>query len=66
MAYLGLGDRDRVFEALGRALDERRGWLVYLRVDPLLDSVRADPRLAALAERVRPAGERLAALPPSA
>jgi eukaryotic-like serine/threonine-protein kinase len=50
---LGFGDRDAVFEGLQRAKEDRRGWLAYLRVHPLLDSVRDDPRLDALIREMR-------------
>ncbi len=44
--HLALGEADAAFAAMERAHAERRGWLVYLRVDPLLDGVRGDPRFA--------------------
>ena len=46
------GKRDRAFEWLHRACDERTGWLVYVRVDPRLDSLRADPRFSSLLQRI--------------
>jgi eukaryotic-like serine/threonine-protein kinase len=50
--HLGLGDWDRVFEAIERMFPERRGWLAYLTVNPMLDSVRTDARYAALVGRM--------------
>jgi serine/threonine-protein kinase len=41
---LALQDADDAFAWLERARIERRGWLAYLRVDPLFDLLRADPR----------------------
>jgi hypothetical protein len=38
---------------LERAYDDRRGWMAYLRVNPVLDRVRDDPRFEALARRMR-------------
>jgi serine/threonine-protein kinase len=52
MIAAGLGRRDEVFDWLERAYAERRGWLVYLKVEPLLDPVRDDPRLADLTRRM--------------
>jgi Flp pilus assembly protein TadD len=51
--HAGLGDADRAFEWLDRAVRDRRGWLAYLKVEPLLDSLRADPRFGRLLETMR-------------
>ena len=53
MIALGLGDADQAFAWLERAYDERRGWLAYLKVEPMLDPLRADPRFADLVRRMR-------------
>jgi serine/threonine-protein kinase len=53
MVYTALGEADRAFEWLDRAYEERRGWLVYLNVEPMLDGVRGDPRFRRLVERMR-------------
>jgi serine/threonine-protein kinase len=53
MMHAGLRDADRAFEWLDRAVQDRRGWLAYLRVEPLLDPLRGDPRFARLLERMR-------------
>jgi serine/threonine-protein kinase len=50
---VALGDTDAAFEGLERAYAERRGWLAYLRVEPMLDRVRADSRFQRLLERMR-------------
>jgi hypothetical protein len=52
MIHLGLDDRDRVFEMMDRAYTERRGWLAYLTVNPMLDSLRADPRFHGMVRRM--------------
>jgi tetratricopeptide (TPR) repeat protein len=46
--HAALGDRDRAFEWLARAVDERSGWIAYLRVDPRLDALHGDARFDAL------------------
>ena len=51
--YLGLGDLERALTELERAYDDR-SWLVgLLKVDPLLDELRAHPRFQALLRRMR-------------
>jgi tetratricopeptide (TPR) repeat protein len=52
LIYVGLGRNDQGFEWLDTAFRERSDMLVYLRVDPRLDSIRSDSRLAVLAGRV--------------
>jgi len=50
--YLGLGDNDEAFAWLERAYQEHSNILMYLKVFPLFDSVRSDPRFQDLARRV--------------
>ena len=50
---IGLGDADGALDWMERAYDDRRGWMVYLNVNPILDPLRGDPRFAALVERMR-------------
>jgi hypothetical protein len=49
LIYVGLGQNDEGFAWLDTAFRERSDMLVYLRVDPRLDSIRPDPRFALLA-----------------
>ncbi|HLW78350.1 MAG TPA: tetratricopeptide repeat protein, partial [Terriglobia bacterium] len=51
--YAGLDDKDRAFEWLKRALDDRSDYLVYLEREPGLDNLRSDRRFS---ELVRPIG----------
>jgi serine/threonine-protein kinase len=51
--HAGLGDADATFEAMERCHRERRGWMAYLKVQPVLDPVRGDPRLATWLRRMR-------------
>jgi tetratricopeptide (TPR) repeat protein len=53
MIHAARGDADRTFEALERAWEERRGWLTYLKVEPMLDSIRDDPRFGEWLERMK-------------
>jgi TolB-like protein len=47
-----LGQNDRAFADLDNALAARDGGLMYLKMDPLLDPIRGDPRYAALASKL--------------
>ncbi len=42
--HKSLGENDQAFEWLEKAYEERSSWLVFLKVEPRLDSLRADPR----------------------
>ena len=53
IVHAALGEIDAAFGWLDRAFDERRGWLCYLKVEPLLDSLRDDPRFLRLLEQMR-------------
>ena len=44
LIYAALGDLDRAFEWLARAVQERSGWIAYLHVDPRIEPLRTDPR----------------------
>jgi tetratricopeptide (TPR) repeat protein len=48
--HAALGQADAAFEWLIRARDEHSQWLYVLKVDPLLDALRADARFAGLLE----------------
>jgi serine/threonine protein kinase/Tfp pilus assembly protein PilF len=51
--YIGLGDNTRALDWAEVAYEERRGWLAYFTVNPLLDPLRNEPRFKALVARVR-------------
>ena len=51
--YIGLDDPQHALDWMERALEERRGWLAYLRVNPLLDPLRGEPRFQALIDKMR-------------
>jgi serine/threonine-protein kinase len=50
---IGLGRLDAALDWAERAYEERRGWLAYLDVNPLLAPLRGHPRFEALAARMR-------------
>jgi serine/threonine-protein kinase len=51
--YVTLGERDRAFEWIEKAYRDRRGWLAYLKIEPMLDGLREDPRFDRWLERMR-------------
>ena len=50
--HAGLGDRDRAFEWLERAYEQRETGLVKLQVDPDWDTLRDEPRFQELLRRM--------------
>jgi tetratricopeptide (TPR) repeat protein len=50
--YFCLGDTDRGFEWLEKAVQERSNGVVYLTVDEFLDNLRNDPRYRQVIERI--------------
>jgi tetratricopeptide (TPR) repeat protein len=50
--YVALGDHDRAFEYLQKAYEERAGWMIWLRVDPVWNPLRSDQRFVALLNRM--------------
>lgn len=56
LMFLGLGEKEHAIDALERAYSEGAGNDLYcIRVDPMLDELRGDPRFEALAEKIVPA-----------
>ncbi|MBI4501698.1 MAG: protein kinase [Gemmatimonadetes bacterium] len=51
--HIGLGQLDLAIEWTERAREERRGWLCYLNVNPIVDPLREEPRFKALLERMK-------------
>ena len=50
--YALLGDEAHVMPYLERAYDERNPWILYLQVDPVMDSLRSSPRFRDLIRRI--------------
>jgi TolB-like protein/DNA-binding winged helix-turn-helix (wHTH) protein/Flp pilus assembly protein TadD len=50
--YAGLGEKDAAFSFLERAYQEHAGQLIWLDVNPALDSLHSDARFAELVSRV--------------
>ena len=49
---IGLGEYERALDWAERAYDDRRGWLAYFGVNPLLDPLRGHARFQALLNKV--------------
>ena len=52
IVYVGLGEKDQALQWLEREYQDRAVELLSLKVDPLLDSLRSDPRFADLVRRM--------------
>jgi DNA-binding winged helix-turn-helix (wHTH) protein/TolB-like protein/Tfp pilus assembly protein PilF len=52
LTFINLGEKDAAFAWLERAYAERSGAITSLKVDPRVDSLRADPRFADLLRRM--------------
>jgi len=52
VVYAGLGKIDDAFHWLGKAVDERDGLLIYLKVGSIFDSLRSDPRFSSILTQV--------------
>jgi len=53
LMYLALGDKERAIDEMERASRERAGDDVFLiKVDPMLDDLRGNPRFEALVQKV--------------
>jgi len=48
VAYFGLGDVEKGLQATERAVQEREGWVIFMKIEPLLDPLRNDPRFVDL------------------
>lgn len=52
VVYAGLGETDRTMEWLEKAFEDRSNGLVFIKVDPEFDSMRAHPRFQDLLHRI--------------
>ena len=52
MLYIGLGERDEALKWLERGIEQREPRLVFLKVDPMFNDLRSDPRFQELLKRV--------------
>jgi serine/threonine protein kinase/Tol biopolymer transport system component/Tfp pilus assembly protein PilF len=52
--HAGLQDKDRAFQWLERAFEDRDGWLIWLHLDPVMEGISSDRRFSDLLHRVVP------------
>ena len=52
LIYSGLGEIDRCFDWLEKAVDEREGWMLHIHADPAFDPLRSHPRYPALLRKM--------------
>jgi tetratricopeptide (TPR) repeat protein len=52
LIYTGLNEKDDAFAWLEKAYQDREYWLVWLKTDPKLDSLRSDSRFTDLMRRI--------------
>ena len=52
IVYAGLDDKNRKFEWLNRAYEERAGFLLFVKQDPRLKPLRAETRFRDLLHRL--------------
>ena len=50
--HIGLGEDDLAIEYLEKSYEEHSHWLIYLHLDPSMDSLRSNPRFQDLSRRV--------------
>jgi eukaryotic-like serine/threonine-protein kinase len=49
--YIRLGDKEQAFAWLDKAVQERNGFVFRVKIDPIYDKLRADPRFSDLLRR---------------
>jgi tetratricopeptide (TPR) repeat protein len=51
--YLALGDKDQAIEWLRKDYEQKGNWMNQLKVDPVMDPLRSDPRFKKLMRRMK-------------
>jgi hypothetical protein len=52
MIYLGLGEKEKALDWLDKSYQDQESACWYLKVDPIYDSVRNEPRFQAILEKI--------------
>jgi TolB-like protein/DNA-binding winged helix-turn-helix (wHTH) protein/Tfp pilus assembly protein PilF len=53
VAYSYLGDKNRAFQWLEKSYQEHSAWMAELKINPMNDPLRSDPRFEALVKRMK-------------
>jgi hypothetical protein len=53
LIYTGLGDKDQAFEWFERAYADHSTEMIYFKVEPMLTSLRSDPRYQNILVRMK-------------
>lgn len=53
LIYIGLNEIDEAFEWMEKAYEERSNYLIYFKVNPILDNLRRDPRFITLLKNMK-------------
>lgn len=51
--YLAMGDKEHALEWLEKANTDDRSWMVWIKVDPVMDPLRCDPRFQELLDNMK-------------
>jgi tetratricopeptide (TPR) repeat protein len=57
LTYLGLGDAEKALTWLGKAVEARSHWVLFLRTDPAFDELRSHGRFGKLIDEVYSSGK---------
>jgi tetratricopeptide (TPR) repeat protein len=52
LLYTSLGRKQDAIEQLNKAYEERAGWIIYLKVEPMFDSLHAERGFSDLVRRL--------------
>jgi TolB-like protein/tetratricopeptide (TPR) repeat protein len=52
LIHTGLGEKEKAIELLKRAYEDRAGWIISLKVEPMFDSLRSEPGFVELERKM--------------